>query len=114
MPNRSKPCSCRRTCGDVPERDDDPLAVCRGLPGARYGYAVTEDELAEERALLDDDDRAELDALPTSRGRREGGRLNDDATYNRSSVTDGQLIELGMYDLVSSDHPIRQRGDSMG
>ena len=37
------------------------------------------------------------------------GRMNDDATYNRSSLTVEDAMAAGLWDLVPSD-----RGDSMG
>lgn len=36
-------------------------------------------------------------------------RLNDDALYNRSSLTPDQAMDIGMWDLAP-----RERGDSMG
>lgn len=36
-------------------------------------------------------------------------RGNDDATYNRSSISIDQAMSMGMWDLVPSE-----RGDSMG
>lgn len=30
-PSASPRCACRKLCGDVPEREDKPLAVCKGL-----------------------------------------------------------------------------------
>lgn len=33
-------CACRRWCGDVPEQDDDPTAVCKVLPDAPKGEPV--------------------------------------------------------------------------
>lgn len=37
------------------------------------------------------------------------GRMNDDATYNRSNVTIEDAMRMGWWDMVPSE-----RGDSMG
>ena len=32
MADHPTPCGCFTVCGDLEEKDDDPRAVCRGLP----------------------------------------------------------------------------------
>lgn len=49
-------CACVNFCGDVPEQDDEPNAVCKGLPEPPLGEPLqlrivhrNADELSNER-----------------------------------------------------------------